>query len=105
MAKRDLHRAGGKFAGSHSTVLDGAVDVIDAAAKMPCVKKITLAIIENGVRKPSGQLKVKCMDAPNLDTALRVTMAKGGSIQTVYMYVEKPGDRQTLRTALEAFSC
>lgn len=105
MPKKDLHRSGGKFTGSHSTVLDGAGDVIDAAAKMLCVKKITLAIIENGVRKPSGQLKVKCMDAPNLDTCLRVTMAKGGSIQTVYVYVEKPGDRQTVRTVLEGFSC
>ena len=43
-------RSGGKFADSHTTVIDAAVDLVDAAAKLPEVSKIGLGLISQAGR-------------------------------------------------------
>ncbi len=101
MSKRDLHRSGGKFAGSHTTVLDGCVGLVDIIAKMACVTKISLTVIENQVRKGGSPFTVKCMDVPGNDKALKVTMAKGASKQIIYVYVKDPVSRGTVRREVE----
>lgn len=41
------HRAGKKFAGSHTTIIDETADLIDFAEKMPEVTKLVLGPIRN----------------------------------------------------------
>jgi hypothetical protein len=41
------HRAGGKFAGSHTTLIDETIKLVDKAEKMDEVTKIVLGPIRN----------------------------------------------------------
>jgi hypothetical protein len=40
------HRAGRKMAGSHTTIIDAAIDIVDALRECPEVTKISLEIIK-----------------------------------------------------------
>lgn len=56
------HRAGGKFTGSHTTIIDAALVVADTAAKQEEVSKISLGIIEAASSKKM-RLKFKPIPA------------------------------------------
>jgi hypothetical protein len=53
------HRQGGKFGGSHTTVIDAAVPVVDLAHKLPSVTNISPGFITSGLRPANGKIRVK----------------------------------------------
>ena len=52
-------RSGGKFSGSHTTVIPLASIVADIAAKQPEVTKVTPGFIKAGLRSANGHQRVK----------------------------------------------
>ncbi len=52
-------RAGGKYAGSHSTLIPAAVIVCDIASKCPEVTRISLGYIKTGLKSANGHRRVK----------------------------------------------
>ena len=61
MSRKD-HRAGGKFAGRHTTVIPAAAAMADAAEREPDVTKVLLGIIQAGLRPAHGCRRVKFTD-------------------------------------------
>lgn len=57
--KSTNHRNGGKFAGSHTTVIHAARTVVDAVHKCTAVTKISLGIIKSGLPTTSCGRMVK----------------------------------------------
>lgn len=55
-------RAGGKFCGSHTTLIPAAAIVADIASASPHVTKISLGFIKAGLRSVSGKRRVKIAD-------------------------------------------
>lgn len=89
------HRAGGKFASSHTTVIDAAAVVVDIAKKQPEVTKVVLGIIE-GVKSKKNRLKFKPIQA-----GLEVKVYGNSGLQTLYIYTSDPGK---VRGAIESAS-
>lgn len=52
-------RNGGKFNGSHTTLTATAVEIADIANASPDVYKISIGIIESGLRSVGGQKRLK----------------------------------------------
>ncbi len=77
------HRSGGKIAGSHSTLIDHAVRVVDAAQALSEVSKIVLGEIV--VKKCSQRLKFT-----EISAGLRLTICGNASLQIVYVYTSNP---------------
>lgn len=101
---RTCHRQGGKFAGSHTTIISGGDVIFDAAAEMPEVTKISLGVIKPLSRRGGSPVRVKCMEIPENDKCLRVTVAKGATVQIAYVYVGLSEARDTVRQVLEGFT-
>lgn len=80
------HLSGGKITGSHSTVIDAAVDVVKRAIKLPEVSKISLGIIKQA-RGGRGATSVKFVHEP---TGLRLTVRGNTSVQLVRIYTGTP---------------
>lgn len=78
------HRQGGKFGGSHTSLIDHAVDVVDAAAKLEFVSRIVLGVIDHGKSKKP-RLKFKPIQA-----GLEVVVYGPITLQTVYVYTTDP---------------
>ena len=53
--------SGGKITGSHTTMIDAAVDVVDKAQMLPEVSKIGLGIIHNQVGTGKQRIQFKNM--------------------------------------------
>ena len=88
------HRAGGKFTGSHTTVIDKAIDLVDAANKLPCVSKIVLGLIE-AVRSKKPRLKFN-----ETSTGWEVLVYSQITLQTIYVYTsDRKAVRATIRRA------
>ena len=79
------HRAGGKFAGSHSTLIDAAVVVADTAAARPEVSKIVLGFIIGGKKNRRPRVKITPIQA-----GLRVVVCGNIAIQEMYVYTSDP---------------
>ena len=52
------HRAGGKITASHTSIIDAALPIVDAAEKLPEVTKISLGIIKQ-VGRGGRQRRIK----------------------------------------------
>ena len=78
------HRTGGKFAGSHSGVIDAAVRVVDTVANQVEVTKIVLVIIK-GVKSKINRLKFKPIKA-----GLEVKLYGNSGLQILYIYTSDP---------------
>lgn len=90
------HRAGGKFTGSHTTIIDVAEVVVDAAAKQNEVTKIVLGVIEVASSKMI-RLKIQPVQA-----GLKVVVYGRISLQTIFVYTTDP--EKTKRAIEAAFS-
>lgn len=53
------HRSGGKYTGSHTTVIPAAAIMCDVAEKCADVRKIALGFIKSGIRSANGNRRVK----------------------------------------------
>ena len=72
MAKQKGTRAGGKFTGSHTTVVPAAGKVADIAEQCSVVTKIALGFIKAGLPSAKGRRKLKISpDGASLLLAVR----------------------------------
>lgn len=86
-------RSGGKFADSHTTVIDAAVPLVDLASNLESVSKIVLGLISQAGRG-SGARSVKVSDEP---AGLFLKVRGNSSVQEIRIYT---GDKEKLRSAL-----
>lgn len=98
------HRAGGKFAGSHTTVIGEAGPVLDEAVADPAVTKIVNSIIESSSKGAGSPLRVKCIPLRDGICGFEVVVAKGGVTQRFYVYVSEKRFLRTLQEKLESFT-
>ena len=91
------HRAGGKIAASHSTIIDAAAIVIDTAQKLPEVTKIVLSIIESMASR-----KVRLNFSP-VTAGWKIVVHGGTCLQTLYVYTSDPvSTRSSLYRAFQS---
>ncbi len=76
-------RSGGKFTGSHTTVVPAARDVADIAANNSLVTKIALGIIKAGLPSAKGRKAVKIK--PN-GACLLLSVRDNTTCQELYVY-------------------
>ena len=82
------HRAGGKIAGSHTTVIDAAIPLIDQAQKIPGVSKIVLGIIQH---IGNGRTQIKSRP---IQSGLKAIVRGNGCVQEIYIYTSEPKTTQ-----------
>ncbi|MCX6703002.1 MAG: DUF2103 domain-containing protein [Candidatus Wolfebacteria bacterium] len=80
-------RCGGKFGGDHTTFIDLAAALVDAAAKLPEVYNISPGFIQMGQGSGSGERRVKFVDM-NGGALLRVRQSC--SAQEVRVFTSNP---------------
>ncbi len=74
---------GSKFNGRHSTYIDAAKPIINAARDLDCITRITLGPIENS---GSGGSHLRIRPAP--PAALKVIVSGGGAVQTLFIFTD-----------------
>jgi len=86
------HRAGKKLGRRHTTIIDAAVPVVDAAQKSALVSKVTLGLIKNQVGK-SQHRSIKFSEIP---AGFKVRVRGNTTIQELYVYTLKPQETREL---------
>lgn len=76
-------RAGGKFTGSHTTLIPLAREVCDIAHAVSAVSKISPGFITAGLRPIRGLRRIKIVER---EGALQLTIRDNTSLQEVYIY-------------------
>jgi hypothetical protein len=90
------HANGQKISGRHTTVIDAAIKVVEAANADPNVSKIVLSIVRQG--KASVPKGIKIADVP---AGLSLKIRGSKTIQELYVYTS---DRHTTASVIsEAF--
>ena len=74
------HRSGDKVSKNHSTVIDAAAPIVDAARKMRDVSKVALSFIKT---VPNGQHRLKIVEVTG---GLKLTVRGGIYVQEIYVY-------------------
>jgi hypothetical protein len=77
------HRNGGKYSGSHTTVIPAAGLIVDSTHKCTAVTKIALGIIKSGLRPSSRGRSVKIKKK---DSCLHLSVRDNIAVQQVYVY-------------------
>jgi hypothetical protein len=96
MASSGNHLQGGKFTASHTTVIEAAKEPCLAAAKLDCVRKISLGIIK---RVPNGSPTIKFLDEG--ETCLLAKIRGVVSLQEVRIYTtDKAQTEEIMRRAM-----
>ena len=103
-SKKKTHRAGGKFCGSHTTIISCAGSILDAWEKCDAVKKIALGQIVNNRTSTGSPLRVRCNGLAQGVLGFRIKISKGGETQTVRVFFHPNSDTEYLRTYMESFS-
>lgn len=80
-----MHASGGKITGSHTTIIDAAKAVIDAAKKSDLVTKIALGFIKANL--PTGK---KSMKAGEITGGLSLKIRGVNTLQTIFIYTDNP---------------
>jgi hypothetical protein len=78
------HRAGNKFAGSHTTLIDAAEGLVDATVKLPEVSKISLGEIKVIGR---GMRNIKFME---INGGFKCVVRGNTSRQYIFIYSDNP---------------
>ena len=79
-----LHRAGGKFTKSHTTLIDAAIPIVDRASDMPEVTKISLGEIRT-IGKGLRGVKFHPING-----GWRLVVRGNTTIQDIYIYTGSP---------------
>ncbi len=87
-------RSGGKYGGSHTTLIPAALTICDAAARCPHVTKISPGYIKAGLPPASGQRRVKITSD---GAAILLAIRDNTSHQEVRVYAS---DHQEAKLAL-----
>lgn len=78
------HRAGGKMAGSHTTVIPAAEKIVDFLEKRVEVKKISVGFIKHGIK--GGRHSVKITE---IESGLLLKVRGTASIQEIWVYTDE----------------
>ena len=92
MAKK--HRDGNKM-GRHTTLIDAAIPVVDAARKMREVSKVSLGFIKT---VSNGQKRLKIVEETG---CLRLTVRGNTTVQEIHIYTQNP--KKVSKVLEEAF--
>ena len=76
-------RSGGKYCGSHTTIIPAAAIVCDIAHALKAVSKITLGFIKAGLRPTGGQRRVKIIDR---DGSIFLSVRDNATNQEIFIY-------------------
>lgn len=87
------HRAGGKFAGSHTTLIEETEDLVDVANKMPEVTKIVLGPIRN---MKGLKLSVKLFE---IGAGWKIVVCGSTARQEIFFYT---AEREKVKEYLES---
>ena len=77
--------AGGKFTGSHTTVIEAAEDLMKMLNRSELVKKIVIGIIKQKVGKNASQARYKIQ--PN-GAGLKLVVNGSKTVQEFYIYTD-----------------
>jgi hypothetical protein len=91
-------RQGGHIGGKHTTIIDAAAPVVDAAQTCPQVMKVVLGIINTRCGNGRGNHRIKFRDT---DSGLEITVRGNTSAQTLFV-TTKPEDRHEVASQLAA---
>ena len=89
------HKTGGKITTSHTSIIDAALPVVEAAEKLPEVTKISLGIIKQ-VGKSRGQHRMKFLP---ITGGWKLTVRGSSTVQEIYVYSEST---KTTKESLES---
>jgi hypothetical protein len=89
------HKTGKKITTSHTSIIDAAIPVVEAAERLPQVTKISLGIIKQ-VGKSRGQHRIKFLP---IIGGWKVTVRGSSTVQELYIYTE---DAAGTKAAMEA---
>jgi len=76
-------RSGGKFTGSHTTLISVAVIVADIANNCPVVTKIAIGYIKNGLRSINGRRSLKII---NKNSEILLSVRDNKAHQEIHVY-------------------
>ena len=88
------HKSGGKITASHTTIIDAARPIVEAAEKLPEVTKISLGIIKQ-VGKSGMRRRIKFLP---ITGGWKLTVRGSASVQEIYVYT---GEATSTKTSLE----
>ena len=100
MSSKDRTRAGGKYTGSHTTVIPVAGSVCDVASKCEFVAKISLGIIIPGVHS-AGKFRLKISEER---AGLKLQVTSNTCKQIIWVYVDKANIPQTKKEIADGAS-
>ena len=80
------HRSGGKYTGSHTTVIGEALPLLKLVERHEDIKKISIGVIKNTGR-PGSPLRFSVRILENDIHGFRVTVSKGGVRQIFRLYL------------------
>ena len=83
---RRVHKAGGKYTGSHTTVIQEALSALALAERCTGVKKISVGVINNGGHAGS-PMRIAVRELPNRIHGVRMTVSKGALHQVFRLYL------------------
>jgi hypothetical protein len=85
------HRTGKKITTSHTSIIDAAIPVVEAAERLPEVTKISLGIIKQ-VGKSRGQHRIKFLP---IFGGWKITVRGSSTVQEIYVYTENAASTKT----------
>lgn len=88
-------RSGGKYTGSHTTLIPAAQIACDIADALPEVAKISPGFIKAGLKSANGHRRIKLIDEN--EHCILLSVRDNTSHQEVHVYVK---DIQAARTAI-----
>ena len=88
------HAAGQKIAGSHASLIDTAVTVVEAANSLDCVSKIVLGVIQQ-IKSAPVDKSLKITEVP---AGLKVRVRGPKTVQQLFIYTH---DRAVTTAALD----
>lgn len=97
------HRSGGKYTGSHTTVIGEAIPLLKLVEEAEEVKKISIGLIKNTGR-PGSPLRISARALDQGIHGLRVTVNKGGVHQIFRLYLVSESSTEEWISKLEALS-
>jgi hypothetical protein len=86
------NRAGGKFSGTHTSVIPAAATLADAASVLPTVTKIAPGFIKAGLRPTRGKRRIKLTVQ---DAAVFAAVRDNTSHQELAIFTQTPQETAT----------
>ena len=85
------HFTGNKITASHTTAIDAAKNVIEAAQKLDQVTKISLSLIK--VNLPHSEKRMKVQPVTG---GIKLTIRGGSTVQEIFVYTNFPKEVEHL---------